>query len=512
MKKFSLALLAVFFGLLNVSFAQKSDLEKFLKIIEKTWKEWDMPGFAIAVVQDGKIVFEKGYGYLNWDKKAKANENTLYPVGSISKSFTALAIAQLVDEGKLNWKDKVKKYIPELKLYDKYVSEHITIEDLLCHRAGYKTFSGDLLWFWTSYSVNDIIKKLKYLKPAYEFRDGFGYSNLMFLLAGEVIERVSGQKWENYVKQNIFTPLKMKRTNTDVAVLKTDGNFAYGCVVTKDGEHITIPYIPSHNIGAFGGINSSVHDLANYMIMLLNNGTFDGKPIVSAKALDNLWQVHNPLKVSDFYRQRFNRHFYGYGLGWFLFDKNGYKIIKHSGGMEGALSNLVLIPEKNTGMVILTNSDNMFFEAAVDYFLDVFTGSKEIPDWNDFYLRYYDYKFRSYWQMKNRHKPDFSKSPSLKLAEYQGTYTDTMYGDVEIKLINDTAFSVHFVPAPFLDATMTRWNGDTLQLHFKNYMMSIPTQWGLAKFDVKNGKITGLKFDVPNYDFHFDEFYFRKKQ
>ena len=510
MKKFFTLFLFVF-AFTAYSQAQDKKLKQLDSYLKASFEQWHMPGMAVAVVQDGKIVYQKGFGYLDWSKKKKANPQTLYPIGSISKSFTALALAQLVEEGKIDWKDKVKKYIPGLELYDRYVTDNITIEDLLCHRAGYATFSGDLLWYRTDYSVDDIIPRIKYLKPEFGFRDGFGYSNIMFLLAGKVVENVSGMTWQQYVAENIFSPLNMQHSNTNVDLLKTDKNFAPGCMVSLDGKEEYVDYIPSGNIGAFGGINSSVADLANYMIMYMNGGVFNGKKVIDKKEIEYLWQVHNPLPVGVAQKNLHpTRHFYGYGLGWFVYDQNGYKVVTHSGGMDGALSKLVMIPELNTGFVILTNSNNFIYSAMAEYFVDLFTGTKDIRDWNEFYLQRFKYYQDSYVRMKERHKRVEGTKPSLPLEKYAGVYHDKMYGDVQV-IYKDGKLSLHFVPAPYLDASLTHWHYDVFELHFKNNLMAIPTQWGLANFVLnEDGQIVKLRLTVPNYDFLFQELEFEK--
>ncbi len=502
--------LVLFSLLFSLSVAAQDKIAQFKQYVEQSFQQWDIPSVAVAVVQDGKIVFAQAYGYTSWDKTAKVNANTLYPIGSVSKSFTALAMAQLVEQGKLSWDTKVIDIVPEFRLYNDYVTANTTVEDLLCHRVGLATFSGDLLWYRTSYSVDQIIPRLRYLNPSFDFRNGFGYSNVMFMVAGKVIENISGQDYATYIRQHILNPLDMRRTTLDIDQMKQQGNYAIGCYTTAQGEKKTISYIPSHNIQAFGGINSSVNDLANYMIMLMNDGEFDGKQIIPAKQIRYLWQMHNPMGVSAKDKQLHpSRHFYGYGLGWFVYDQNGYKIVTHSGGMDGALCRLLMIPEKKLGVVVLTNSSNFLYNALTEYFADLFTSDNPPFDWNKYYLDLYKRYINSYVAMKQRHKQIPGTQPP-PLDRYTGTYHSQMYGDIIVEQ-NRGHLQLNFKPAPYLDADLSHWHYNTFEIHFRNPLMAIPTQWGLAQFiPDPDGNITKLKLIVPNYDFLFNELELKK--
>ena len=507
MRRLSFLLIAL---VLSISISAQNRLSMFTKYVEQSFEQWDIPSVAVAVVKGGKIVFARGYGYTDWDKRQKVDKNTLYPIGSVTKSFTALAIAQLVEQGKIKWDTHVIDIIPEFRLYNDYVTTHTTVEDLLCHRVGLATFSGDLLWYHTDYSPEDIILRLKYLKPKFEFRNGFGYSNVMFLVAGQVVERVSGQDIETYFKQHIFKPLKMMRTTMDIDQMEKEGNWAHGCYTTPEGKKMNVPYIPSHNIKAFGGINTSVAELANYLIMLMNGGEFDGQQIVSQAQINYLWKTHNPIGVSQ--RDKIlhpSRHFYGYGLGWFVYDQNGYKIVTHSGGMDGALCRVLMIPEKKIGVIVLTNSMNFLYNALPEYFADLFTSDKKPFDWNAYYLKLAQRYIQSYVIMKNEHHR-IQGTRALPLDKYVGRYHSNMYGDILVSK-DSNGLTLNFLPAPYLNATLTHWHYNTYEIHFKNPLMAIPTQWGLANFiQDQDGNISQLRLVVPNYDLLFGELKLKK--
>ncbi|MDH5603979.1 MAG: beta-lactamase family protein, partial [Cyclobacteriaceae bacterium] len=228
MKKYSLILSVVL--LLNlVSWGQSKpvvDLKQLDKYYQKMVEDWDVPGMTIGIVKDGKLVFSGAYGVMEEGKKQKPDENTLYAIASNSKAFTTAILGMLVQEGKLDWNDKVKKYLPYFELYDPWVSNEVTIRDLLSHRVGLGTFSGDVIWYKSDFSAEEIIKRIRYLPKAFDFRAGYGYSNLMYITAGELIKTITGKSWSQNVQERILTPLGMERTTTSIGTLQGIGNYA----------------------------------------------------------------------------------------------------------------------------------------------------------------------------------------------------------------------------------------------------------------------------------------------
>ena len=257
----------------------------------KAGVDWKVPGFAIAIVKDDRVVFAKGYGVLELGKAPAVDENTLFAIASNSKAFTAAALAILVDEGKLKWDDKVTKYLPSFELYDSYVTRELTIRDLLSHRSGLATFGGDLLWYESEYSRDEILRRIRFLKPSSSFRSRFGYQNILFLAAGEVVAKVSGKSWDEFVKERFFGPLAMKRTVTIHADLLTSANVAtpHNEVAAKIRA---IRYGKVDNIGAAGGIKSSVADMAQWLRLQLGRGTYEGRKLFSSTASREMWTPH----------------------------------------------------------------------------------------------------------------------------------------------------------------------------------------------------------------------------
>ncbi|MFV0269065.1 MAG: serine hydrolase domain-containing protein, partial [Draconibacterium sp.] len=268
MIKKSLFFLLLFFSV--VLRAQEVDQAKLDQYFEKALLDWDTPGMSMAIVKDGQTVFSKGYGVMEAGEAARTDGNSLYAIASNSKAFTSYVIAQLVEEGKLSWDDKVKKYLPYFELYDPWVSAQVTVKDLLCHRVGLGTFSGDVMWYKSDLTSEEIIRRMKYLEPQFAFRDGFGYSNLMYITAGELIKKVTGKTWGQNVQERILDPLKMDRTVYSLSKLDVVGNYATPHAF-EDGKNIPIPYTDWEEVGALGGLISSVNDMSKWMVFMMSS-------------------------------------------------------------------------------------------------------------------------------------------------------------------------------------------------------------------------------------------------
>lgn len=507
MRRNFLQLFVLIFILSFVSFSQTASLDDKLKEIDayaqKVLLDWNAPGMAIAVVKDDKVVFAKGYGVRELGRADKVDENTVFAIASNSKAFTAASLAILVDEKKIAWNDKVTKYLPEFQMYDPYVTSEMTIRDLISHRSGLATFSGDLLWYDTTYTADQALSRVRYLKPTAGFRAGFGYQNLMFIAAGRVIEKVSGKTWGGFIKERILNPLGMSRTTTSVTEVKD--NFARPH--NESGGKMRA--LPLGNIdGAIGaaGINSSVADLSKWIRLQLGRGKFEGKPIFSEQRSWEMWQpnIMIPLGEAGF-RANPTRHFNAYGMGWFLSDYQGRRVMNHSGGLDGMLSYTVLLPEDNLGFVVLTNNETPAFSIMMNTMLDIFTGAPK--------------RDRSAEVMKqtlaakeadaaaDRKSDEARKTdtrPTLELKNYAGTYSSQMYGDVTIaeesgKLV------LRMIPAPNFVADLDHWQNDTFRIRWRP-TVSYNFPRGFVTFTIdKDSKIDQLKIDQPNNDFWFYE-------
>ncbi|PRY10959.1 CubicO group peptidase (beta-lactamase class C family) [Pontibacter ummariensis] len=490
----------------------KVDLNKLDAYYQKALKDWDVPGMAIAIVKDDSIIFSKGYGVRHNKAGGEVDANTLFGIASNTKAYTAAALATLVDQGKISWKDKVKQYVPSLQLYSPYVTENLTIEDLLSHRAGYKTFSGDLLWYNTTYSRPEIIERMRYLEPTYGFRDGYGYSNLMYIVAGEVIEKVTGKSWENYIQETFLQPLGMERTYTSVNDLKGVQNVASPHGFDEHGKPYATTLTAWDSWNPAAGIFTSVNQDAQWLRLQLNRGTYKGKQVFSEDASRNMWTLHNPFPVSK-QSEELNpsTHFTGTGLGWFLSDYQGRKLVYHGGGHEGMNSRTVLVPEENLGIVILTNSMSSIMSPIASYTIDQFLGIESGRDWSQLAL---DAKAAAQKadeaaavKVIKEKKPRKSK-PTMDLAAYTGTYHSELYGNATVKL-KDGKLELQLEPAPTLGGTLHHLQHDIFNLDWKNdYALLHPTN---VRFLIgEDGAIAAMRLDSDNPDFHFDELQFSK--
>ena len=490
--------------------AGKIDLQELDSYIEESRKNWEIPGMTIAIVKDNKVVFARGYGIRNIETGEAVDTNTLFGIASNTKAMTSAALAILVDEGELSWDDKVQDYLPWFQLYNPYVSAEMTIRDLLCHRSGLKTFSGDLIWYGSTHSRNDIIRRARFLKPTFGFRDGYGYSNIMFLTAGQIIEATTGTTWDEFIEKRIFDPLGMHHTNTTIRDFGKNKNIVMGHV-KKDSSQAPIPWVNWDNIAPAGAVNSCVSDMSKWIILQLNKGTINGQKIYSQKESIEMWTVQNPFKVSDASSKIWpSKHFSGYGLGWSLYDYHGRKVITHGGGLDGQISRVVLVPEENLGIVILTNSINSLPTYLTYEILDRYFSADE-KDWSSWGLkRAQSSEKRKKEQIKEEEENHIiNTSPSLELEEFTGTYSGKLYGDARLTLEQDQLV-VYFIPTPDFVGKLTHWQYNTFKIKLIN-TPGLPS--GKVQFILdENGKVAEMKINIPNPDFDFTELKFLKKE
>jgi len=483
-------------------YAQQVDLEKLDSYIEKTAKEWNIPGMSVGIVKDGEIVFSKGYGVMEVGKPGKPDGNTLYAIASNTKAFTSFMIAQLVEEGKLEWNDKVQKHLPYFELYNPFVSAEVTIKDLLCHRVGLGTFSGDVIWYKSDLTSEEIIKRIKHLEPKFNFRDGYGYSNLMYITAGEVIKKVTGKTWGENVQERIFDPVKMQRTIYSLKELEKKGNFATPHAYEEE-KNIPIPYVDWEEIAALGGIISSVNDICKWMVFNMNHGIIGNDTLISTSSRNMLWKMHNSYTVDHTERNDFNTHFRGYGLGWGLADYHGRLRVSHGGGYDGMISAVNMIPDEKLGVVVLTNGMNAPTMAVTYYALNAFLGEDE-RDWStEMLLQIKKRQGEDKRVSSRKEKRVLDTKPSLSLEKYAGTYNSPIYGDIDIKLESDE-LRISFEHTPDLSARLEHWHYDVWKINWDKTHAWF--NFGTVKFNMTNNlDITGLDFDVPNNDIFFEE-------
>ncbi len=471
---------------------------------KKVREDWKVPGFAIGIVKDDKIIFAKGYGIRNIEKPETVDENTLFAVASNSKAFTASSLAILVDEKKLNWDDKVSKYLPEFQMYDSYVTSEMTVRDLVSHRSGLDTFSGDLLWYDTTNSAEEIVRKIRFLKPKSSFRSKYGYQNLMFIAAGKVIEKISGKTWAQFVRERILTPLKMDRSTTSVKDFKDNVASPHN---ESGGKIRVLPHGDVDNSWGACGINASVSEFANWLRLNLNKGKFEGKQIISENQIWQMQQQNMFMPISqNAAKLNPTRHYFGYGLGWFLNDYQGRKVVSHGGGLDGMISQSAMMLEENLGLIVVTNSESSVNTIIQNKIFDVMLSVSPKRDWSaELLQRTLDGKTA---EIAETAKIDASRVSNTKMSlmskDYVGKYASKMYGDATITEENGKLV-MRLVPAPNFVADLEHWHYDTFQIKWRSSVnYNFPR--GFVTFTIdKNGKTDELKIDQPNNDFWFYE-------
>jgi len=345
------------------TFAQNTFVKDSLDIyIEREMKRWQVPGLAIAIVKDGKVLLTKGYGVTSIQDSKKVNEYTLFQIASNSKAFTGTAIAQLNEEKKIHLDSAATKYLPYFKLFEPSSTQLCTVRDLLTHRIGHGTFQGDFLNWGSNLTRKEIVEKMSLTQPKYPFRYTYGYCNAGYIAAGEIILASSGLTWDDYLYTKYFQPLEMKHTNTSYATMNTDANACAPHTIYM-GKLTQIPLANIDNMGASAAINSCAADMANWLLMQLNNGKFNGNRIVSSSVLRETRK--SQMVVRDVNSKIFSgKHFNNYGLGWASSDYYGKRVYEHSGGANGFVTKTEFMPEENLGVLVYTNSDaNSLYDA-----------------------------------------------------------------------------------------------------------------------------------------------------
>ena len=479
------------------------DLQKLDAYFEQMVKDWDVPGASIGIVQDGQLVFTGNYGTKEVDKNEKPDEHTLYAIASNSKAFTSAVLAMLVQEGKLNWNDRVKEHLPYFSLFDDpWISAHITIRDLLSHRVGLGTFSGDVIWYKNEGSAEDFIKRAGKVPQAFDFRGGYGYSNLMYVTAGEIIRKITGKTWGENIQERILNPLGMDRTTTTAKDLDKRGNYVtpHG---REEGKNFPIAFEDWDTIGATGGLISSVSDVAKWMIFNMNHGIIGEDTLISRGNRNLMWTMHNVNVVDHTQPNDLGRHFSGYGLGWNLGDFHGKLMVGHTGGYDGMITAVTMIPEEKLGVVVLTNGHQSPIMAATYYAFDQFlgTGSK---DWSGDMLK------RSLTNQANDKRIDEIKKArvlntktSISTSKFTGAYKSDIYGQIEVKEENGV-LRLYFEGAPKLSASLKHWHYDTYEIIWDEKHAWF--NFGTLQFILNNKlEVTGMDFNVPNDDIFFEE-------
>lgn len=481
-----------------------ADMDAYAARVLKTF---EVPGLAVAIVKDDKLVFAKGYGVRKLGEPTPVDENTLFPIGSNTKAFTSALLASLVDAGKISWDDPVYERLRGFQMYDPYVSHEMTIRDLLTHRSGMGLGEGDLLfWPTTTYTRDDIIYKLRFMKPESSFRSHFAYDNLMYIAAGQIIPAVTGQTWESYLQSRILDPLGMKTTTLSVAALKATSDHAYPHE-RVDGVLKPIEFVALDNAAPAGSINSSVTEMSHWVRLQLNHGQFpDGKRLFSEAQSKQMWTPQTILPNREFPGSlaHLKANFAAYGLGWGLRDYRGQGLVEHTGGVAGFVSRVMLVPEQKLGVIILTNAESGgAFDSILYHVLDHYFGAPN-TDWVAAFKSAEDKAFADaaeFTKHQNAARAADSK-PTLPLEKYAGVYQDAWYGPVTIR--QDGAgmvFSMDHTPAAV--GELSFWQYDTFKVHWRDRTMEDAFLTFTLKPDGTIDHFT-MKAVSPLADFSFD--------
>lgn len=444
--------------------AQPAPLADLDAYIQSGMAEWGIPGLAIAVVKDDEVVFARGYGVRQLDAPEPVDEHTLFGVASTTKAMTATALAMLVDEGRLTWDTRLVDVLPGFELSDPWVTQHVTVRDLLSHRVGVGRITGNRIQFMTHRPRSEIIYRMRFHDFERPFREGFVYSNVMYSVAGELIPAITGQSWDDFVAQRIFAPLAMNRSNTSITQFASGENAAWPHQEI-DGEVVAIPRRNFDNVGPSASVNTSVSEMAQWMRLQLGEpGVFEGRRLVSEARMRDMHQSHNPQPVAD----PFTGSLRGYGLGWTLAEHRGRRIAQHGGASDGMNTNLVLLPEENLGVVVMTNTFNGFMSALANQVLDRYLGIDE-TDWAGLVRANYE---RAYAAAQSRRDAieaarQPGTAPTRPLAQYAGVYADSLYDRVEVRVENDR-LALHFWDDDTLIADLEHWHHDTFRAVWRN--------------------------------------------
>ncbi|WP_455170044.1 serine hydrolase [Aegicerativicinus sediminis] len=454
-----------------------NNFEKELdKLIQDGMKLWEVPGVELVVVKDGEVVYSKGFGVASIETKKPVDEHTLMVCASTTKAFTAAAMATLVDQGKLKWTDKVSDILPDFQLSDPYITKDINIIDLFTHQIGLP--NSDYLWTMMEIPADSVLYRMREVPMSYSLRNGHVYQNIMYVVAGKIIEKLSGQDWGVYLKKHIYDPLGMDETYAYQS--QTEG------IVNKASAHdkvnnavMVIPQSRADLIGPAGSMWSNIDDMGNWLKFLLNEGVVDGDTLISKKQFKKLFEPHHIIPESSFYSsQKFTKpHWRTYGLGWFQHDYKGEMVNFHTGSLSGMHAIAGLIPDKNIGVYYMANMDNSELRHSLMYAVfDLLLEGKVSRDWNNDIYNVYNPKDT---KTKPDPKPIANAPATFNTEQLLGEYIHKKFGSIKVFKENG---SLRFNLNDKLFGTLSHWHYDTYQLEYDR------KDWGTVLVTFQRGE------------------------
>jgi CubicO group peptidase (beta-lactamase class C family) len=446
--------------------------------VARVMREFQVPGIGLAVVKDGKVVAARGYGVRRLGDTARVDARTRFGIASNTKAFTATALALLVEEGKLEWDAPVVRYLPAFAMYDPFVTRELTVRDLLVHRSGLGLGAGDLLW-WPMSTVDrrEMNRRLRFIRPATSFRTAYAYDNVLYNVAGELIETVSGETWEDFVGRRIMARVGMTASSpraSAAAEARTGGNVAATHAPVEGVVREVAPFT-TDNANPAAGITAGAEDMARWLLVQLDSGRLaDGSRLYSPRSAREMWTLVTPMPIGAPPPElAFSRpNFAGYALGFSVRDYRGQKMVTHTGGLPGFVSQLTMIPDLKLGVVVLTNMESGgAFNSITRHVLDHYLGARA-PDYAAIYKRQEargassaDSVVRAAFARR-----DSLSTPSLPLSRYAGTYSDPWYGDVTIAL-EGGKLVMRFAHTPQLVGDLAHFQHDTFVARWREREM-----------------------------------------
>jgi CubicO group peptidase (beta-lactamase class C family) len=459
------------------------DLDGF---IERGMRDWEIPGMAVAVVRNDSVIYARGHGVRRLGVADRVDEHTLFGIASVSKAFTAAALGLLVDEGRLSWDDAVVDHLPAFRLYDPYITQATTVRDLLAHRVGIGRMTGNRLRWLPHRPREELIRRIRFLEPEQSFRDGYVYSNVGYMIAGELIPAITGESWESFVERRLFAPLGMRRSNTSITAIAPGENAAWPHQEI-DGSVVEIQWRDFDAVGPAASINSSAAEIAAWMRLHLGDpGVFEGTRLLSHAVMAEMHRAQNVTREADFAQLA------SYGFGWSLGSYQGHRVSRHGGATDGMNTMLVLVPGQELGIFVTTNTFNDFMNAVVNHILDA---ALDLPvrDWHTPVLQAYRDRYDAVQRERDaiHAARQAGTSTSVPLAAFAGRFYDDLYAEAEV-LLQDGRLLLRLWDDDTQVADLEHWHHDTFRAIWRNRAMREEFVWFSRGAD---GRIAQLHVD-----------------
>ena len=463
MKKYNVLLLSLFilFLIRTPLFSQSVVPDDFDQWIETGMEMWEIPGMAIAIVKNGEIAYTKGFGIKKIGSDERVDEHTQFGIASVSKHITAMSLGLLVDQGLIEWKDPVRDYLPWFELSDPWATSNVTIHDLLTHQVGVGRMLGNRLQFMTDRSRYEMLHRMRYHDFEEPFRSEYVYSNVMYTLAGEIVTAVSGRDWDDFISIMMFDKLGMNRTNS--SILDLDESNAAWPHQYINGEVVPIPRRSWDNAAPAGGVNSTVADMAKWMVMQLNGGEVEGTRIISQPTLNDIQTAKISLPNANV-----NAPLVSYGYGYRITDFRGQRILLHDGATDGMNTNYMILPQHGFGVIVMTNTFNTFMNAVSYHLIDHMLGASD-QDWKSLFHEAYTVQFEQTKSLRD----EFDKTrlegtvPSHSLNQFTGRYENDLYDSVVISH-EDGKLMLTLFHDDQLKAELEHWHHNTFRIVWEN--------------------------------------------